>query len=35
MTYLIVKNKVKDFERWLAVLQSHANTQKVAGFRDV
>ncbi len=35
MPYLIVKHKVKDFERWLAVFNSHAEAQKDAGFRDV
>ena len=32
MPYLIVKHKVKDFNQWLAVFESHAEAQKEAGF---
>jgi len=35
MPFLIVKHKVKDFNQWLAVFNSHSEAQKEAGFRDV
>ena len=34
MPYLIVKHKVKDFNQWLAVFESHAEAQKEAGFGE-
>ena len=34
MTFLIVKHKVKDFNKWLSVFNSHAEAQLEAGFRD-
>ncbi len=34
MPYLIVKHKVKDFDQWLAVFESHAEAQKEAGFGE-
>lgn len=35
MNYLIVKHKVADFEKWLAVFKSHEKIQEEAGFYDL
>ena len=34
MPYLIVKHTVRDFDQWLAVFESQAESQKEAGFGD-
>lgn len=35
MNYLLVKHKIADFEKWLAVFKSHEEIQEEAGFYDL
>jgi len=35
MPYLLVKQKIADFERWYAVFKSDARAQKEAGLHDL
>ena len=35
MPYLLVKQKVKDFDNWYAVFKSEAKLQKEAGLHDL
>lgn len=34
MPYLLVRQKVEDFDKWYAVFEAHAETQKNSGLRD-
>lgn len=35
MPYLLVKQKVEDFEKWYNVFKSHEDAQKEAGLKDL
>jgi len=35
MPYLLVKQKITDFERWYAIFKSDARAQKEAGLHDL
>lgn len=35
MTYMLVRNRVKDYAKWKAVFDSHSEAQKAAGLRLV
>ena len=35
MQYLLVKHRVKDFDRWYSVFRSHEEAQREAGLKDL